>query len=882
VKERKDRERGQRGLPFGETIFDKLEGYAADLQKLGDIAEDSPADVNAKAALYRKVYQSPESERAHRAADLWTAAFFAPLKDTSDPSVPTHEFMLDFLERPLGMRPPLVKADELKLKHHFFHWPLEFPEVFTRGGFDVVLGNPPWERIKLQEEEFFGSRDGEIAQARNKAARQILISQLPQKNPGLANEFCEAKRAAEATSKFVRHGKRFPLAAIGDINTYALFSELARNLLNLAGRPGIVVPTAIATADTTKVLFDAVASGGSLVSLLDFQEARDFFTGLESRDPFCLLTIRAGQPNQSVPAKFVFQMLALGELSNKIRQIYLTPVDFALVNPNTRTCPVFRTGPDAELTKKIYRSVPVLINERADQNTWGVRFLRMFDMATDSGLFETTAGVGLLPLYEAKMVHQFDHRWATYDGDEARHCTLAEKVEPGFAVHPQYWVPEKRVKARLEELSNDDEKLVRRWDRKWLLGFRDIARSNDERTAIFSLMPCVAVGHKIPMVLPEAPDLMHASGFLANVNSLVFDYVLRQKIGAASVSYFILKQLPVISPIAYTSSDFEFITPRVLELVYSAWDIKGFADDLWRDSDENLQLFIRRQWENNQSATGGHDWNPPERVQIAKDGIPLPPFKWEDDRRASLRAELDGYYAHLYGLTRHELRYIIDPKDLYGPDFPSETFRVLKQKEERLYGEYRTRRLVLEAFDKLAESPLLLALSGPVPSFVNGINADELVESQLQLPLGGSALKQCLDDGLHNAFAVDRNRNADSQGTVYLACLADEHFEHDAVDGIVSTKEQHGRDDGCRLPKAVNAPLALLKAVGIPGKVVVNDSVETVLEVDSLAEAVGGHQDATGALHQFRHARFTLLVIARFTGDAEGVDVGELWLEALR
>lgn len=79
-------------------------------------------------------------------------------------------------------------------------------------------------------------------------------------------------------------------------------------------------------------------------------------------------------------------------------------------------------------------------------------------------------------------------------------------------------------------------------------------------------------------------------------------------------------------------------------------------------------------------------------------GIPLPPFKWDEDRRAILRAELDAYYAKLYGLTEEELRYILDPKDVYGEDFPSETFRVLKEKETRFYNEYRTKRLILEAW----------------------------------------------------------------------------------------------------------------------------------------------------------------------------------------
>jgi hypothetical protein len=110
----------------------------------------------------------------------------------------------------------------------------------------------------------------------------------------------------------------------------------------------------------------------------------------------------------------------------------------------------------------------------------------------------------------------------------------------------------------------------------------------------------------------------------------------------------LLYQLPILPPTAYTPADVDFIAPRVLELVYTAWDMKPFAEDM---------------------------------------GYRGEPFRWDEERRAHLRAELDAYYARLYGLTRDELRYILDPKDVYGDDFPGETFRVLKEKEIKQYGE---------------------------------------------------------------------------------------------------------------------------------------------------------------------------------------------------
>ena len=171
---------------------------------------------------------------------------------------------------------------------------------------------------------------------------------------------------------------------------------------------------------------------------------------------------------------------------------------------------------------------------------------------------------------------------------------------------------------------------------------------------------------------------------------------------------FILKQLPVLPPDSYTEEDLHFIVPRVLELTYTAWDIKAFADDVWKEADQKLRDIIAHQWEENKKITGGHSWTLPDwkdvypEIEWGKEGgIPLPPFKWDEERRAVLRAELDACYAKLYGLTEEELRYILDPSDVYGEDFPGETFRVLKDKEIRKYGEYRTKRLVLTAWEEL-------------------------------------------------------------------------------------------------------------------------------------------------------------------------------------
>ena len=721
-KRNKEERAGQKTLPF-ETAKE-LKDLRDYLRVISQIPDDSPDNIRKKSDAYQKLHSlGTKWWRDQTACNLWTAAFFVELTSENEKEyrIPTYETLVSYLDSGAVDARTTGYSWLLAQRHAFFHWALEFPEVFVQGGFDVIVGNPPWERIKLQEEEFFAARDSVIAQAPNKAARSNFIKELEEKNPNLWLEYRDALHGADALSKFLRASGRFPLTARGDINTYSVFAEAASRVISPDGRAGIVVPTGIATDDTNKFFFVHLVEKEKLASLYDFENRDKLFPAVDSRYKFSLLTIS----NKPVPkSDFAFFLLRSEHLNDDRRRFTLSAEDFSHLNPNTRTCPVFRTKIDAEITKKIYELVPVLINEQTGENPWGVKFLAMFHMANDSHLFRTKAqleaeGFRLwgnrfikgdevwLPLYEAKMIWQFDHRFGTYEGVTSRSSTHLptptpeQYAAPNFIVMPWYWVPEKEVNSRLEQREQQGN-LHWKWSRGWLLGFRNVTNTTNERTAIFSLISRSAIGHSAPLLFAnKIPTTSHCTCLLANFSSIVFDYCVRQKLGGINMTFNYIEQFPVLPPDLYNTKDLLFIAPYVFELIFTSWEVKPFADDIWKDAEEELRAAIRKQWEENRSQTGGHLWNPPEWAEMPKNGIPLPPFKWDENRRAFLRAELDAYYAKLYGLTRDEIRYILDPKDVYGPDFPGETFRVLKEKEEREFGEYRTSRLILEAWDRI-------------------------------------------------------------------------------------------------------------------------------------------------------------------------------------
>jgi hypothetical protein len=499
---KRERETGA-GLPFDAEEADRngvLEELGRFGRELDSLDEGSPEAVRRKRRRYESLHTRPEWLRQKRACDLWTAAFFQPL--AAGQLVITSGRLAEHLAGG-GIDPRLHgEAMALAERERFFHWPLEFPEVMADGGFDVVLSNPPWEHVELKEQEFFAARDSKAASATTKAERTRRINELKTENPALHQEYIDALRGFDAARLFLASGDRFPLTGRGRINTYAVFAELCRLLTRTGGRAGVIVLSGIATDDTTKFYFQDVMRSGALVSLYDFENRRKIFSAVDSRMKFCLLTL-ADRPHESAPAaEFVFFALEVADLRKPQKRFTLTADEIALLNPNTGNCPIFRTQADAELTKAIYRRVPVLWreaqNDRPEENPWRLRFSQgLFNMSSDSHHFRTAADLEregyrregnvfvshydrYLPLYEAKMIHQFDHRWATYDSPEdARDVTPGEKRDPTFVVQPRYWVREEVVESAIpkypepvaEAVATGDADAVRAVLRLWLAGY---------------------------------------------------------------------------------------------------------------------------------------------------------------------------------------------------------------------------------------------------------------------------------------------------------------------------------------------------------------------------------------------------------------------------
>ena len=612
----------------------------------------------------------------------------------------------------------MAQARALAKRETFFHWWTSFPTVFgagARGGFDAVIGNPPWDRIKLQEVEWFAERSPAIAAQPRAADRKRMIAALAGINMmqtatntppavDLWAQYQQAVQSAEANARVVGNGKLgsgdYPLLGGGDVNLYSLFVERAQALSAPSGLVALVTPSGIAADKGAAPFFSSISNTGRLGALFDFENRKVFFPDVDSRFKFSALVF-GGFQRTFAQARCAFYLHSLAELDDPARSLVLTAQDFKAVNPNTGAAPIFRSRRDADITLKLYANHPVLVKHgevsastgaQPAVKAWPVKYTTMFHMTNDSGQFlkadelrqsgftpsgqnrwRDAAGREAVPLYEGKMVQMYDHRAADVVVNAANLKRAAQqeaidsdqKASPDRFPAAQYWINAPAVEQT--------------WGGDWCVAYKSVTAPTNMRTMIAAIVPKCGVGNSMAMLIPgaeiESAYLAWAPLLLANLSSLALDFALRQKVQGQNLNWFIVEQLPVIAPARFQDplpaafakamraaqlmnghhpqpSVADFVIPQVLALTYTAHDMAPFARDL------------------------GY---------VDSKGTVLPPFIWNDEERRSRLAALDALFFWLYGLGPADAAYILS------------TFPIVREQDTQTFGHYRTEADVLAA-----------------------------------------------------------------------------------------------------------------------------------------------------------------------------------------
>jgi hypothetical protein len=708
-----------------DTLFDigDIPGHAntdlaAELAQIVAAPSGSLRDVHRQAADYRAWAESAKRQRELDIANAWCAAFMWHKTKDASPAITYNVFNgLKEDDSTLLSAAVAAEVDRLRGEYGFFHWHLEFPDIFRVpgtgeaaidpstgwiGGFTVLLGNPPWDRLEFEDKKYFSAVEPAIAALSGAKLRTAITAWLAE-DTERTRRYNAERRNLKAMSAFASGSGVFPLCAKGltaggvtKLQVDQLFAEWFSTITAPSGRAGCIIPSAIVTGAGGQFLFGDLTARSAITSLYDFENrGRRFFPGVDARYTFCLLSL-VGKTLREPATRYAFSLVDIAELDDAHRVFTLAEDEIALVSPNTSTPPLSRTRRDADLALAIYRLMPVLSDDtKHGGGPWDIDFKYVFRSANDADILRSRDdleregwrlegnvfnrdGERMLPMYESKMAHYFDHRWNSFHGtgnDDRRRLSISEKDDAAVPAQPRYWISQdgpitvRKGSKNVQFLGVNERLSESGWDRGWLCGWRDICRANDERTAIPGILPRVATLNTFPVMFPRVPSFLVVA-LVAAQSSLIFDFVARQRVGGIHLTQFIWKQLPVPTP-AMLEPHLPFITPRVLELVYTAYDMTPLARDL---SDEGE------------------------------------PFRWDENRRAQLRAELDSFFFRLYGIDdRDDVDYILET-------FQSETGG-LKHNEIRYHGEYRTKRLVLTEYDRMAaadtaglpyESPLTL------------------------------------------------------------------------------------------------------------------------------------------------------------------------------
>jgi hypothetical protein len=630
----KDEQQGQ--LTFadlGGELVDELEVATAALEAITD---DSVEALREKEDRFVEIVASRAYSRAKLTADAWCAAFLQQ-KTLGRPRLTTG------LVRRIAAGADISKDERdevcrLSSQYGLFHWEVEFPQVFGReeGGFDVLLGNPPWEQIELQNA------------------------------PDAEKPSAEATRTLAGTQHFIHGSNRYPLSSYGRLNLGPLFVELACQIESRGGLLGLIVPTSIATDSFNQHLFRGLVESQRLASLLDFENRDRLFPGVHAGQRFCLITI-SGSNRRSSAAVFSFFALQPSDARDSSRAFQLSASVLELLNPNTRTAPVFRTQRDYELTCSIYKRFPVLLDKSGPdpRSAWGFHPALLF-MTNEPSFHRHVdgtrcdAGGGCVGVYEGKMVGPFDHRQAdvvisptaTVRRAQGRPLTDADHDDPDRSAQPQFFVAKQAVHARLATSIGD---------KGWTVAFCDVTSATNERTVIAAAIPFAGAADTLPVVGVAERDPELTASFLAGLNTFVFDYIARQKIGGLHLRFGYIEQLVMPPPSLFRQGapwapavqSSRWVTDRVLELSFTSTDMRAMAVDL---------------------------------------GYHGSPFRWNPERRTVLRAELDAAFFHLYGLAQEDVDYVM------------ETFPIVKRRDEEQHGHYRTKALILDVYWKMADA----------------------------------------------------------------------------------------------------------------------------------------------------------------------------------
>lgn len=629
--------------PTGSSLAEAMTALEA-------LPEDDAPQLARKRARWQEIREGDAYRHARSVADMWCAAFVWPKQSGEATDVaPTHATLRQALAEPLPADSPTRSMTRALAQHHgFFHWPLEFPHVFARGGFDVVLGNPPWDTLSPDAKEFFAAWDPQV-RFLTPAEQKQAIATL-RKDPIIDEAWARSCRDIYAAMHFIKRSGRYALFAPGnlgkgDFNVFRMFVETALSIVREGGRCSQIVPEGLYNGANCMAIREALFERSHVELLLGFENARHaWFDNVDSRTKFCLYVAQLPGETEQLPTAFVIR--GPRELATALTELRQVPVSLVReFSPHALALMEFATQADIDVARKVYAGAPRFGDAVPGQPHR--HYMRELDMGNDRHLFDADpAGIAV---YEGRMVAHYDHRAKGYRSGRGRKAVwepLAFGSE-GKVVDPQWRLAPTKLPAKLEQ----------RYDR-YRIGFCDVASPTNERTLVAALIPSgVVCGHKVPTIVFEGGGALDYALWLGLANTFVMDFLARMKV-SLSMTYTVLDSLPFVRSLE--PEDVAFVARRVARLTGAGAGVAQFSTD--------VDAALRERGVAAQALTEA----------------------LEPEQRLRLTSELEAFFAlRCHGLSRDELAHVLD------------SFLIVRRKDTQAHGEYRTQRVILECYDAM-------------------------------------------------------------------------------------------------------------------------------------------------------------------------------------
>lgn len=625
---------------------------------LEEMNENNISAIKKKKESYLVLLKKQKYTREKFQADTWTAAFFWPLTESETKNVPTSNTINQAIDHSIP-KEILSIIEKIRESQGFFHWYLEFPDVFSRGmnGFDVILMNPPWEVYSLIEEEFFASKgDFVIAKSRSRE-RMKLIKALSKKNPQLFIEYIQAKHSFEKGKNYFRNSNRYELTAKGKLDVYPLFAELGYSLLGKNGALGIICPPGIIYSHPE--FFSEITKNKHLSFCYGFINKKKIFP-IASQKQFLALVISKINKKRAIFSFNNEDFEAIFTLSNFYS---ISPSELELINPISRTPPFPRNQEEFDLLKKVYRNGEYSLIDISQHSNF-IQIHRMFNISDDrrKGLLKLKeelldCGFELdrrqvfhkkeeeyFPTYEGKLIFQYNYRYGTYRGvsekiRRSRRARCKRNTDMDIPLcEPRYWVEKKHFLKKIQKW---------KYKKSWFLAYRESTGPKNRRSMVFSIIPGIPTVYTIYNFINLTAK--QALLYICQLNSIVLDFIFRKKLVTNHLTQEMISQFPFI-PMTVLEKNTQLILPLVFKLVYVNEELKEFATEYL--------------------------------------GEETSPFQWDNEERFDIQRRLDAIVSILFKLNKADIKLILSD------------FEVWEKKEVETFGEFRSKNLILQYFDE--------------------------------------------------------------------------------------------------------------------------------------------------------------------------------------